>query len=408
MRTRSVGALFGAAMLSLGLAACGGDDDSGGAAADASKEPLVIAVFPPSAGPLAKFGSGAVNGWKLAADEVNAKGGVDGHQVKIVTLQTDGTPATVTRLIRRAVTQEKAKFLSGIITSGENAAIAPQLAGLGVVNLVSTAKDDSLTGEACSPNMYRTTISSAMDVHATTSVTDQLPAKKWALHAADILVGHSALDGFEAVAKEHGKPVELKQFAPLGTTEFGSQISKIEKTGADGLYIFASGADGVAFVNQAKQFKLFDKVKTVVGFSTFSDETFEAMGDEIEGFYNNLTYASDFDNPHNKAFVAAYEKAYGEKPFFIPAENYLTAQFLFEAVKKAGSVDVAKVKAAMDGLTVDTINGKLTMRPEDHQALRDTYVGKIVKKEDGKLGWEVVSTVPPDQSTPKPSADCKL
>jgi branched-chain amino acid transport system substrate-binding protein len=255
--------------------------------------------------------------------------------------------------------------------------------------------------------MFRTTISSSMDVYATTSVTDQLPAKRWALQAADILVGHSALDGFGEQAEQHGKQVALKQFAPLGTTEFGSQISKIEHSGADGLYVFASGADGVAFVNQAKQFKLFNKVKTVVGFSTFSDETFAAMGDEITGFYNNLTYAWDFDNPQNKQFVAAYEKAYGEKPFFIPAENYLAAQFLFAAVKKAGSVDVEKVKAAMNNLTIDTINGKLTMRPQDHQALRDTYVGKIVKK-NGALGWEVVSTVPPEKSTPQPSPDCKM
>jgi len=281
------------------------------------------------------------------------------------------------------------------------------LAGLGAVNLVAAAKDDSLTGSACSPNMFRTTISSSMDVYATTAFTNQLPAKTWALHAADIVVGHSALDGFEKDAEAQGKQVELKQYAPLGTTEFGSQISKIESSGADGLYIFASGADGVAFVNQAKQFKLFDKVKTVVGFSTFSDETFAAMGDEIEGFYNNLTYASDFDNPKNKAFVAAYEKAYKEKPFFIPAENYVAAQFLFEAVKKAGSVDPAKVKPAMNGLTIDSINGKLTMRPQDHQALRDTYVGKIVKK-NGGLGWEVVSTVHPDQSTPQPNPDCKM
>jgi branched-chain amino acid transport system substrate-binding protein len=131
------------------------------------------------------------------------------------------------------------------------------------------------------------------------------------------------------------------------------------------------------------------------------------MGDVITGFHNNLTYAPDFDNPKNTAFVAAYEKAYGEKPFFIPAENYVAAQFLFEAVKKAGSVDPNKVKAVMNGLQIDSINGPLTMRPEDHQALRNTYVGKIVKK-NGALGWEVVATIPPDQSTPSPSPDCKM
>jgi ABC-type branched-subunit amino acid transport system substrate-binding protein len=269
------------------------------------------------------------------------------------------------------------------------------------------SKDDSLTGSACSPNLFRTTISSAMDVTATSKILAKLQAEKWGLIMSDILTGQSAAKAFTAEAKKNGKQIVSTQFPPLGTTEFGSYITKLKDSGADALYVFASGADGVALIKQAEQFKLFDQIKTVVGFSTFSEPTFPAMGDVIEGFYNNLNYSWNFDNPKNKAFAAAYEKKYGEKAWFIPAENYIAAQFLFEAVRKAKSVEVDKVKATMNGLTFDSITGEVEMRPEDHQAVRDTYVGQIVKQ-DGELGWKVVSTVPPSETTPQASPDCKM
>jgi ABC-type branched-subunit amino acid transport system substrate-binding protein len=407
MNARSIGVLLAGTVLCVGATACGGDKQAGSSSAASGGEPLTVALIPPSAGPLAKFGSSAVNAWKLAADEVNAKGGVDGHRVKIVTLETDGTPAATLRSARKAVTQDGAKYVSGIVTSGENAALAPQLAALGAVNIVSMSKDDSLTGSACSPNLFRTTISSGMDVSATSKVLADLPGKRWALLMSDILTGHTAAEQFAAQAKKSGKEIVSTQFDPLGTTEYGSYITKIKSSGADSLYVFASGADGVAFVKQADQFKLFDQVKTVVGFSTFSEPVFPAMGDSIDGFYNNLNYSWNFDNPLNKTFAASYEKKYGEKAWFIPAENYIAAQFLFNAVRKAKTTDVDEVKAAMNGLSFDTISGPFEMRAGDHQAVRDTFVGEIVQDGTDK-GWKVVKTVPPTETTPNASGDCRM
>lgn len=411
MNTRNAGALLCAAALATGLAACGSSSDDGAkASSSANRDPLTVALLPPSSGPLAEFGSSAVNAWKLAAKEVNAKGGVDGHPVKLITLQTDGSPAAAVRAARKATTQDRARYISGVVTSGENAALAPQLTALGAVDIVGMSKDDSLTGSACSPNLFRTTISTGMDVTATASILGKLPGRRWAIVGSDILTGHSAADEFTKAAKANGKQVVSTQFPPLGTTDFGTTITKVLNSGADALYLFASGADGVAFVNQAKQFKLFNKIRTVVGFSTFSEPTFKPMGRTIVGFYNNLNYSWNFDNPKNKAFATAYEQQFGEKPAFIPAENYIAAQFLFEAVRKAGSIDVAKVKAAMNGLSFDSISGKVQMRAADHQAVRDTYVGQIVEQPGGVagMGWKVISTVTPDKTTPTASPDCKM
>jgi ABC-type branched-subunit amino acid transport system substrate-binding protein len=403
------GALLASAALVSALASCGGQSTSKDSsnASSGSKEPLTVALVSQFGGSLATFGNDAYNAWQLAADEVNAKGGVDGHQVKILKVETTGDPAATIRAARSAVTRDKVKYLSGILTSGENVSLAPQLAGMGAINIATVPKDDSLTGKACSPNMFRITTAAGMDAAAIPSLLPTLPQKKWAIMALDILIGHSAADAFKKEAAASGKQVVSTQFAPLGTTDFGSYITKIKRSGADALFVLESGADAVAFVKQGDQFKLFDQTKSVVTQSMLAQPLFKAMGNSIVGWYEGGSYVQAIDNPKNKAFVDAWRKKYGSQLWNVPGDSYIGAQFLFEAVRKAKSIDVDKVKAAMNDLSLDTVAGRLTMRPQDHQALRPTYMGQIEKQGD-QLGWKVVQTVPPDKTSPAPNADCKM
>jgi branched-chain amino acid transport system substrate-binding protein len=405
------GSLLASVALLAALGSCGGDNgDSGGggtSSAGGGKEPLTVALVSQFGGPLASFGNDAYSAWQLAADEVNAKGGVDGHQVKILKVETNGDPAATLRAARAAVTRQQVKYISGLVTSGEAGSLAPQLVGMGAVAIATIPKDDSLTGKNCSPNLYRITTSVGMDAAATPSLLPSLPEKKWAVLAVDILTGHSAAEAFTAEAKKSGKQVVSTQYAPLGTSDFGSYITKIQRSGADALFVIESGADAVAFVKQGAQFKLFDQTKTVVTQSMLAEPLFPAMGDTIVGWYDRGSYMQAIDTPKNKAFVDAWSKKHETKLWNVPGDSYIGAQFLFEAVRKAKSIDVEKVKAAMNGLSLDTLAGQLTMRPQDHQALRPTYVGQIEKQGDG-LGWKIVETVPPEKTSPTPNAECKM
>src|SRR5215207_5988376 len=388
------------ALLMLGaLAACGSDDgesSSPGGGSTSSGEPLKVALIPPSSGALAVFGTDAAKAWEYAAEEANANGGVDGHKVEIVKSQTDAQPATTVRAARKVATQDDAKFIGGVMTSPEHGALAPQLAGLGAINFNALGKDDALTGEGCSPNSFRAVQSNTMDVNAIAATLAELPAEKWAIQAVDYSTGHSAAEKFKAAAEKAGKEVVLESYAPLNTTEFGSYITKLKGADADGLFAVEYGADGVAFINQGDQFKLFDKYKTVLGMNMVSEPLFKPLGDKIVGFYNNLGYDVSSDNEKNKAFVEGYKKANGTEPYYVVADNYIAAQLLFEAVKKAKSVDPAKVKAALPGLSFESIEGPVTVG-EDGQLVRPSHVGKVVKK-GGGLGWEVVSTTPGEET----------
>jgi ABC-type branched-subunit amino acid transport system substrate-binding protein len=399
-----------AALASIGtLTACGSSDDTAttGGSGGSDGAPLKIALVTPGSGALAVFGKDAANGWQLAADEVNAKGGIDGHKVELVKSDTDGTPPKTLAAVRKAVSQEGARYVSAVFTSPENGALQAQLKSLNAVSINAIAQDETLNGTGCTANAFRLVQSAPMNSKAIGAALTKLPAKKWAIIAADYNTGRTAAKGFKAAAEAAGGSVVSQQFSPLGTTEYGTYISKLKKSGADGLFMYVIGADAPAFINQGVQFKLFGQFKTVLGQNVVSEPLFKAIGDKAVGFYNNLGYTWSLPGARNAAFVKAYEAKYGAKPYYVPADNYVGALALFEAVRKAKSVEPAAVQKALTGLTFESLDGPATIRPGDNQVLRKTYVGEVVKKGSG-LGWKIVSESPASVTTPQADPACKL
>jgi len=387
------------------MAACGAASDSSGG--DSEDGPIKVALIPPTSGALAQFGTDAVKGWKTAVRLINEKGGIDGRKIELVVKSTDADPATTLRVAKEAVTKDGAQFIGAVMTSPEHGALNAQLEGLGAMSFNALGKDDALIGEQCSPYAVHVVQSTSMDVNALAASLTELPGEKWAIQAVDYATGHSAADKFKAAAKKAGKEVVLEQFAPLNTTDFGSYITKLKDSGADAVFAVEFGADGVAFVQQADQFNLDAQLKTVLGLNMVSEPLFKTLGDTIVGYYNNVGYDAAGDNELNKEFVEAYTEDNGSAPYYVPADNYLAAQTLFAAIEEAGSSDPAKVSKAIDDLEVDTIVGEVTVRGADHQVLRDSYVGQVVKG-DGGLAFEILSNTTPDLTTPEPNSDCKF
>ena len=399
-------AALSALLLTGGVAACGSNNGGGGSASGGgSKDPLKIALIPPSSGALAVFGADAEKAWQYAAKEANAKGGVDGHKVELIKAQTDGQPATTVSAARKAVTQDGAHFIGAVMTSPEHGALQQQLAGMDAISINGLGKDDALTGSSCSPDAFRAVQSTSMDIKAITQALSKLPAKTWAIQAVDYATGHTSAANFKKAAAAVGDKVVLEQYAPLNTTDFGSYIAKLKQAKADGLFAVEYGADGVAFVNQGAQFKLFDQYKTVLGFNMVSEPLFPVLKDKVLGFYNNVGYDEASKNPLNQAFVKGFTKMTGKPPYYVEADNYLSAQLLFHAVEKAHSVDPQKVRQAMDNISFDSIVGQVHM-DRDHQLVRPSYLGQVVKSGSG-LGWKIVASAPGAKTHPQPDPACK-
>jgi ABC-type branched-subunit amino acid transport system substrate-binding protein len=399
--------LTAALVLAMGtVSACGSASSSSGGGDGGDDSPIKVALIPPTSGALAQFGTDAVKGWQLAVDQANADGGVDGHKVELDIKSTDADPATTLRVAKEA-TADGATFIGSIMTSPENAALNAQLAGMGALSFNALGKDDALRGEQCVPNGFNIVQASSMDIKGLADQVESLPGDRWAIQAADYATGHGAADLFKQTLEAAGKEVVSEQFAPMGTTDFGSYITQIKDSGADAVFAVEFGADGVAFVKQATQFNLPASLKTVLGFNMVSEPLFPTLGESVVGFYNNVGYDEAADNKLNKEFVDAYTKANGEAPYYVPADNYLAAQTLFAGIKKAGSIDPAKVQKALDDLTFDSIVGEVTMRGADHQLLRPSYLGQV-EGSGTELSFKILGDAEPDVTAPKPNPDCKL
>jgi branched-chain amino acid transport system substrate-binding protein len=402
--------LAGAAALALAtaLTACGSaSSSSGSSGGSADTSPIKVALIPPTSGALAQFGTDAVRGWQVAADTVNAQGGVNGHKVELDIKATDASPATTLRVAKEATANDGASYIGSIMTSPENAALNAQLAGMNALSFNALGKDDALVGKQCVANAFHVVQTNGMDINGLASKIASLPGDKWAIQAVDYATGHSAADLFKAAAQAAGKQVVLEQYAPLNSTDFGTYISKIKDSGADALYAVEYGADGVAFVKQATQFNLPASLKTVLGFNMVSEPLFPVLGPSIVGYYNNVGYDKAGSNSLNADFVKAYTAKYGSAPYYVPADNYLAAETLFAGIKKAGSTDPAKVGKALDGLSFDSIVGTVTMRGADHQLLRPSYLGQV-QGSGTDLNFKILSSADPATTTPKASPDCSM
>src|SRR5690606_2123820 len=148
----------------------------------------------------------------------------------------------------------------------------------------------------------------------------------------------------------------------------------------------AYGADAVNAIKQAKQFGLLDKMKVVVPYSSAFVEK-ELGADMMEGalLAQGFWWTMQDNNPIAKDFVEAYEKKFGGKPRDSALYAYLALVLWADAVERAGSLyPVDVVKALESGEARDTPVGKLTFRPEDHQANCNFPILRGKKKADMK------------------------
>ena len=145
--------------------------------------------------------------------------------------------------------------------------------------------------------------------------------------------------------------------------------------------IFCTG--GRSMTNVMKAIKATGMAeKVAIWIHTATDHAvLKPLGPEApEGVMGTMDYHFYYpDTPANKAFVEAFKAAYGEPPGFPAFHGYITAYFIAEAFKKAGSLDKEKFIDALEGLTIDSPVGKVTMRACDHQVVLPMFLG-VTKK----------------------------
>lgn len=368
------------------------------------KDPVQVGLVTSKSGQFAQQGEEVLRAIQFAIDEANAKGGVDGREVKAQIADDEGTPDAGRRAAEK-LAQGGHNLLIGAIPSSISLAISANLERWDAVYFGTLSKSDKMTGDSCKARSFRTNHSDAMDLAMIAEWMKSFKEQDYAVIASDYVWGRDSGESFQKKAAALGKSAPTALYVPLGTKDFSPYIAQLKASNAEAVWVAVVGRDGIAFVKQAQEFGLIGQ-KRLIGHSLIFQYMADATGKAIEGTWGNIGYGAEIDNARNKAFVQAFKAKFNRVPTENEGAAYNGIQVMFEGVKKAGSVKPADVAKALRGAQIDTVYGNVTMRAQDNQLLIPNYVG-VVKADGGKLR-PVIQQSFPGSLAPAPSADCKL
>lgn len=343
-------------------------------------------------GPAAVLGEPMYKGQVLAAEEINAQGGLLGAR-KIEVLKADeaaGTDGNVKEL-RRLKLQEKIDFFCGITSSGNTPALGPVAEELKVLTIFIDGCTDFLFDKAV-PNphyIFRVTnIQSADGATCALAVAQTWPNVKRVAHIhPDYAYGRNAFDHFTIIMKKllpHSETVS-EGWPKLGTTDFTSHITKAISAKPDLLVSSVWGGDYVAMYKQALQYGLFEKMKfaSTIAFGVAP----HAIGKDhpegvLTGVHANYHFSYPPGNrwPPNKTFVEKYHARWKEYPNFQGEGAYTATYMLKTAIEKANKLmggwpDDDAIISQLEGLGMAGPAGYVYIRPDNHQGYKDAVTG---------------------------------
>ncbi len=376
---RQIHKISGAVALSLGLVAL----SSGADAAE-----IKIGVLYPISGGGAIYGGPAMRGHDMGVDEVNAAGGILG--MKVVTAGRDSklNPAAASAAAKELITKEGVNVLIGGLSSGVGLAISEVARQEKVIYIATIPKTIKMTTSKLHPYVFRTASNTDFEGDAMAQIVAKVKGKKVCDIQLDYAYGHDLGDGIVKALPKHapGAKIVIKLRPKLGATDFNSYITQIMGAGCETV---TSGLWGNHFVNFAKQaapFGFFKNHVYITGGEIASHEVASKLGASYPDNVWSNTYELWYHSPTNahKEFQARLSKRAGTKATAMwPVLAYNGVKLYAAAVKKAGSSDAEKVIKALEGMTIDTPMGSLTVDAKSHQANTGQFWGPM-KKQPGK------------------------
>lgn len=360
----------------------------------AAEKVIKIGAMYPMTGRAGLYGKDSVAAAEIAVNEINAKGGVAGYKIDLLTTDSKAKPPYAVRVAKRYITEEKVHFIFGVVSSGVGLAVTEVSKEFKKIFVGTDHASTRLTVDNFQPYYFRVSNNTFQSMAAGALYLKELqktkPWKTIAFIGPDYAYGRSQRDELIYNLDRFGVKYKLvgeywpKIFAP----DYTPYITSILKDKPDILVSGFWGGDTVAFIKQAKPYGLFDKMFYFHPDAGGNYELMSAMGEELpEGLVLSARHHNNWpDTELNKSYVKKFFKATGRYPTYAAEGAYAGIYFIAEAVKKVGNPDdteaLVKVMETMKlKLPEDPEGFTSYMRPETHQIVQVQAIGTTEKND---------------------------
>jgi branched-chain amino acid transport system substrate-binding protein len=373
---------------------------AGAASGAAVGDVIVIGHVGSLTGNEATFGDSTDKGIQLAVEDVNARGGVQGRRVKLITLDNQGKPEESVTVATRLAVDEKASVLLGEVASSRSIAMAAVADERGVPMISPSSTNPAVTKEngKVRPYVFRVCfIDPFQGTVMARFARETLKLSKVAV-LRDVKNAYSVglSDIFLAKFKELGGAIVDDQSYKAGDQDFKAQLTAIKGKKPEGIYVPGYYTDVALIARQARELGLRQPLMGGDGWD--SAKLFEIGGKAMDGCYYSNHYSPDDPSPRIQEFVARYKAKFGAVPDSLAAQGYDAAQVAIDAMGRAKSLTGAAIRDAI-AATKDFpgVTGVITI-DADHNAVKPAVVLAI---QNGAAKW--VATVQPDAAAVQPT-----
>lgn len=337
-------------------------------------------------GTIALAEASLVDAEKFAIEEINAAGGVMGHQIVPVIEDGASENPVFAEKARKLLQRDKVAAIVGCYTSASRKAVLPALNQAKGLLYYPTYYE----GQELDKQVIYTSQEATQSVIAAIQWLAREKGKSFFLVGSDYIYPRTCNKIAKPTITSLGGKVLGEEYAPLGHTEFSSIITKIKAAKPDCIYSTVVGGSNVAFYKQLKAAGL-DGEKQVLLSTVVSENEIDGIGkDNAVGYYACMGYFQSLKNPANERFISAFHKKFGnDRVIGDPMECAYNSVHLWKAaVEKAGSFEVDKVIAASGGLEIDAPEGKVRVHDSNHHVWKKVRVGRARADGQFDIVWE--------------------
>jgi branched-chain amino acid transport system substrate-binding protein len=363
----------------------------------AQSDVIRIGHLTPVTGFLGPLGEFAQMGIQLAAEEINAAGGVLGRKIELV-MEDSVNPQTGSAKAERLIERDKVAMIIGEISSATALAIGQVANRTKTVFINTGANSDALRGESCNPFMFHIEAANSMMVRAVGQYLkseNMIQGKKWYSLTADYAFGHDLFRVAKQFVSENGGEFVGEELVPTDATDFSPYLLKIRQARPD---VVASNLAGNQITNFIKQYAEYGLEFPICGFGFDTAVAWGAGEGNFSGIWP-LIWHHLVDTPTSKKFVEAFKKKYGKLPVNQAWGAYNSLKIVAQSFEELKSTDPQKLAEHLrKGAKFDVLKSREGyFRAYDNQMVQEMYA--VRAKEPSKMAdkwdiYEALGTVP--------------
>ena len=361
----------------------------------AAQDVIRIGVTQPLTGAFAASGNYVTEGAKIAADQINAAGGVLGRKIQLVIEDNKSNPTEAVATAEKLIGKDKVPVMMGAWSSTLTLAVMPKLMEYGVPMLVETSSSGKITTSG-NPWIFRISPTSEMEAKSFAPMVKKIGIKKADFLSTNNDFGLGAAKEFSEMLKGQGVQIGTRETMDPKATDFSAQLAKIKASGSDTVFVTTAVEQATLILKQAKEQQVKARIITTGG-SISPDQLIQQAGEAANGSMHLVFFTPWFPEAvkHGdiaKKFVAEWNankhNVGGLTEGFRGYDGVMT---IVAALKAAGKAEPKAIQKALWNVKVKGVNGDIAFikqgpaGKESGQSIPSVYVVKIEKGKVAKL-----------------------